>query len=109
MTTYEINYNAWVETIRKAIDDSCPMFTNKVQIMQLSDGNFTYRETAIGLQLLFTGYNEKPGQFKIVSGNITSLKGDNIVITNNVIQPKSDNIFYPVIPFELLRTVETKP
>jgi len=30
VTTYEINYNAWVENIRKAIDDSCPMFTNKV-------------------------------------------------------------------------------
>ena len=77
--------------------------------MQLTDGDFKYRETAIGLQLLFTGYNEKPGQFKIVSGNTTSLKGDNIVITNNVSYAKNDNIFYPAIPFEFLRTVETKP
>ena len=29
-TTYELNYNAWEDTIRKAIDDSCSMFTNKV-------------------------------------------------------------------------------
>ena len=77
--------------------------------MQISDGDFRYRETGIGLQLLFTGYNEKPGQFEILTGNVTSLKADNIVITNNVSYPKSDNIFYPAIPFELLRTVETKP
>ncbi len=29
-TTYELNYNAWEDTIRKAIDDSCSMFTNKI-------------------------------------------------------------------------------
>ena len=108
-TTYEINYNAWEETIKKAIDDSCFMFTNKVQITALDEGEFIYKETAIGLQLLFTGYNGKPGKFKILSGNVTALTGDKIEFTNTVTTNKSDNIFYPAIPFELLRTVETKP
>lgn len=30
INTYELNYNSYVESIRIAIDDSCPMFTNKV-------------------------------------------------------------------------------
>lgn len=108
-TTYEINYNAWEETIRKAIDDSCDKFTNKVQVTALDEDDFRYQETAIGLQLVFAGYNEKPGKFMILSGNVTALTGDKIVFTNTVVNSKSDNIFYPAIPYELLRTVETKP
>jgi hypothetical protein len=45
----------------------------------------------------------------ILSGNVTALTGDKIVFTNTVVNSKSDNIFYPAIPYELLRTVETKP
>ena len=68
-----------------------------------------YKENGVNLLFRFTGLHEKPGQFEIVNTDTTPLTGDNITFLSNVTQPYSTNLFYEPIPFEFLRTYETKP
>lgn len=45
----------------------------------------------------------------IESSNTTALAGDNVTFSSNTTVPFGQNVFYEPIPFEWLRTYETKP
>jgi len=57
----------------------------------------------------FLGLNEDPGQYELISDDASPLQGDNLTFTAETIQPYSSNLFYEPIPFEMLKTFETKP
>lgn len=46
---------------------------------------------------------------KLVGGKDTPLNGYNITSEQRKVVNASDDLFYDVIPFEMLRTYETKP
>lgn len=45
----------------------------------------------------------------MMSGETTPLEGDNIVFNQTKVLNASENLFYDVVPFEMLRTYETEP
>jgi hypothetical protein len=46
---------------------------------------------------------------RIISGEETPLGGENIVYNQTKVVNASTNLFYDVVPFEMLRTYETEP
>jgi len=70
---------------------------------------FSYKENGISFYIRFVGLNEDPAQFEIVTSESDPLKGDLITIKSETIVPYNTNLFYEPIPFEFLKTYETKP
>lgn len=61
------------------------------------------------IRFRFTGLNEDPGQFEIVSSEASPLKATNLVIKGETIYPYGSNLFYNPVPFEFLKTYQDKP
>ena len=61
------------------------------------------------LRFRFSGLNENPGQFSIVSSDSSPLTAKNIVFKAETIYPYGTNLWYNPIPFEFLKTYEEKP
>jgi hypothetical protein len=55
------------------------------------------------------GTNEKHGTFELVQSETDPLQGDNLTFESNMTQDYSSNLFYDPVPFEFLKTYETKP
>ena len=76
-------------------------------------GKYSYVENGISLYVRFIGRNGNNTQMKIVSGVDQPLTGgaDASALEYNAskIIEASSNVFYEVVPFEMLRTYETKP
>ena len=86
--------------------ESCDRVYDKLTLI---DNGLGYRDNGVNWLLRFTGLNENPGQFEIMSSTVTPLTGDNITYSSTTPIPYSTNLFYEPIPFEFLKTYETKP
>jgi hypothetical protein len=91
---------------QKVIMESCDRLYDKIELLETNIG---YRENMIRWNVRFVGLNENPGQFEIISDDTKPLTGDNITFYANTTVPYSTNLFYEPIPFEFLKTYETKP
>lgn len=107
LTTEDIKYNEYYRWIMNAVFKKCPNAYDKLDIWD--SGNFKYRENGIGFYVRFIGSNGNHTQMRIMSGKDTLLGGTNISYYSNVTIPASTNLFYEAVPFEMLRTYETKP
>lgn len=106
-TTREIKYNERLRTVQFIIQQDCHQVREAVEILPLKD--YRYPENGIGMRLRFIGLDYNPGQYTIIPGNVTVLAGVNLVPGATTVVPFGSNIMYEPIPFEMLKTFETKP
>ena len=101
-----IDRPAWIYGVY--ISRDCTGFADKVKVVDTQE----YGTWSIGrsLELIFEGeHGGAPGQFKFIEDEYCSLSGNQITLEQEVTQAAGTNIFYDVIPFEMLRTYETEP
>ena len=87
----------------------CAKLRDKLRVYHRSG---VYSDTSVGVNYMveFNGMNEKPPALKIITNKENPLTGPNIVIaTPKIIVPFGTNLFYEPIPFEMIKTYETKP
>jgi len=96
-------------TVEKRIFTGCDHFVDRVQVKYFN--KYSYQANGIQFLITFRGYDADPGQFEIVlDDDNTSPVRDNLTSAALTISPyRHSTIFYEPIPFELLRTYETKP
>ena len=94
-------------TVEFRINYDCFQMNANVKVEQ--NYKYEYKENGVRFQIRFVGTNTDPGQYEIVTGTNTPLTGQNIVYDQATTVPYSQNLFYEPIPFEMLKTYETKP
>jgi len=95
-------------TIERVVQRSCAALNDKIQVW--SSTEFPYGQNGFGFYIRFAGKNEDPGQFEIISDTDAPLTASGeVALHANTTVPYSDNLFYEPVPFEWLRTYETKP
>jgi hypothetical protein len=104
----DFKYNAHENTVKNAIMNGCSGMREKIEVWR-ARGAHRSSNNGMGFYIRFSGKNNNPGQFKIETSNLTALTGENITFRENTTIPYGDNVFYEPIPFEWLRTYETKP
>jgi len=67
-----------------------------------------YYENGRNLTIDFHGLAADPGQFEIVAYNDTPLPGNNTYFKKTHM-PYNTNLFYDPVPFDMLKTFESKP
>ena len=92
--------------VKTAINEGCDRLYDLTEIYDTVD--FPYQENGRAWLIRFIGLNADPGQFEIVEGKDKPIVG-NITYYSNTTVPYSSNLFYEPVPFEMLRTYETKP
>jgi hypothetical protein len=93
--------------LKYRIEQGCVGMANKVSVTKAS--GFGYNDNGVGYFISYIGKNEDLGQATIVSDDDTPLTGTNISYEANTTIHYSTNLLYEPIPFEWLRTYETKP
>lgn len=94
-------------TVAHRISEECPGFKDKIQVQH----NNTYYDRSLGraFYIRFVGYNDDPGQFEFVSDEDVPITGQDVKFIAQTVTPYGSNLFYEPIPFEMLKTYETKP
>jgi len=105
--TREMAISTHDNTVRWVIMQDCHQVYDTLEVISLPQ--YRYKENGIGLRIRFTGLGYNPGQYTILSGNVTALAGTNLKHKGETVVPFGGNIFYEPIPFEMLKTFETKP
>jgi hypothetical protein len=92
---------------------NCSGIYDKLEIWNA--GKYPYWQNGISLYIRFIGKNGNNTQMRIVSGLDQPLTGGDPADTNAMeyngtkMVEASTNLFYEVVPFEMLRTFETQP
>jgi hypothetical protein len=100
-------YNNWFDIFR-AISEHCAFLRDKIRVID-KGGVFTSGSVGRAFIVEFVGYVGQPPSLKIIPDEDTPLKGKNIKITHDVPVKFGKNLWYEPVPFEMLRTYETKP
>lgn len=105
--TEDMAYDRHALNINLNIMNQCSMMYDR------STGYESYthgwKQNGIDVFIRFSGLNENPGQFELISSEADPLSGDNVTISSTTVQEYSTNLFYQPIPYEFLHTYETKP
>mmetsp|Transcript_41642 Transcript_41642/g.63589 ORF Transcript_41642/g.63589 Transcript_41642/m.63589 type:complete len:360 (+) Transcript_41642:870-1949(+) len=102
-----IAYNSGSNWVNEIVMRSCSKLYDKLEMYEAND--YRYTKNGRSYFVRFIGLNDDPGQFEIIDDPDSPLTGNNITFINETIHPFSHNIFYEPVPYELLRTYETKP
>jgi hypothetical protein len=103
----DIKYSTSENWIANEIMYNCDGLYDRIEV--LNSYRQPYRQNGVDIFIRFLGVNEDPGQFEIMSADDEPLDGGNVTFESLTVQPYSTNIFYEPIPFEMLKTFETKP
>jgi hypothetical protein len=106
-TSTDIPWHNWANWVTQKTMEGCDRFYDRIEMWETRENE--YKENGVGLYVKFQGLNEDPGQFEIMSSDTDPLLGDNIVFTFETVTPYSTNLWYEPVPFEMLKTYETKP
>lgn len=115
--TDPIDVYASLDDIKAAIikNTACPKLRNKFEIIKTNDP-YVYEEDGLNLLLFLEHVNGNLEQFKIIDNENDILQegqepltGVSVDIESSEVQPRGPNIYYKVVPFELLYTDETTP
>lgn len=73
-----------------------------------------YFTNGFDIEIYFEGLNEAPGQYEILPATVkTPISGDTspggFNLSQSTLIQASSNLYYPAVPFEMLRTLETTP
>lgn len=105
--SHDLSVYSNYEHVNDAIMQGCDRLYDLTEVHE--SHHYSYRENGQAWLVRFIGMNAKPGQFEIVPSEVDPLKGGNITYYSNTTVPYSTNLFYEPVPFEMLRTFETKP
>jgi hypothetical protein len=112
-----ISYNANADAVYNAIiaKDKCYDLRNKIEVIQ----RHTWPEDGLDFIINFKYVEETLGQFELVdNGGLTIQDPDldplssedfTIYVWNSELSTRGPNVYYPVIPFEMIFTDETQP
>ena len=109
-----IPWNEWVGNIERKISEGCPNLRNRIRLFEKYD-QYASRSIGRAFYIDFNGYNEDPGQFSIIDDPEDPLVGDvsvndsGLTFEAETIVEYNKNLFFDPIPFEMLKTYETKP
>jgi hypothetical protein len=109
--TREFKYTENEVWIAEIINQDCYQMNDKVNVKILKP--LVYLANAMDLEIHFYGLNSDPAQYSIERAVVGApLSSDPALSggparTGTTTVPKSNNVFFHSIPFELLRTVET--
>jgi len=98
-------FNIW-----RGITEHCDYMKDSIRVWDKP--GFSSPSVGKAFYIDFNGYNENPGQFEIISDLDDPLIGGigvDITFTHETVQEYGKNLFFQPIPFEMLRTYETKP
>ena len=98
---------AWVAGYN--IQHHCDGLYDKVKVHDISSTMFGHSNNGKAFIIDYQGLNADPGQMELVSSDTDPLTGDNLVYNYTTTTAYSTNIFYDVIPFEMLKTYESEP
>jgi hypothetical protein len=103
MTGYSWNFDSKASAahIENMIEGGCPWTRDKILVDAVNE--YGYYENGRAMYIQFVGYNNKPGQFKIVPADLNTT-AYNYTTHQNVTDPFSNDLFYEPIPYEMLRT-----
>jgi hypothetical protein len=104
----DISYNAHENTVKYAIAQHCTGLNDKIEVWK-ARGAYASSSNGIGFYIRYSGKNTDPGQITLESSNVTAVTGENVTYYANTTIPFGQNVFYEPVPFEWLRTYETKP
>lgn len=107
IATDDIKYNDWWRNVQNALFNKCPDMFDKVEVWDSME--YPFRDNGIGLYVRFANSNGPKTQMQILPGVDDPLTGEELEFRSIKVVPASDNLYYDVVPFEMLRTVETKP
>ena len=105
----KFKYDYKMDSVQRAIIEGCRSFVDRIQV--LDTYRFGYNENGREFLLTFRGYDADPGQFELELDESNDLYGigGQTKETVTIQEYSHKNVFYEPIPFELLRTYETKP
>lgn len=106
--TDDIGYGWGEYWVKRKMEEKCSKMYDKIEVWWAS-ASFSYTQNGLGFFIRYVGKNEPVGQAYIVSSPNSPLGGDNLTFYSNVTIPYGVNLFYDVVPFEMLRTYETEP
>lgn len=90
------------------IEYDCPNMWNKVQSVK-DTTNFVHHSVGVAAWIRFRGYKGEISQFEFVDGDPTPISPSNTTQNNSIYAVKGATLFYEPIPFEQMKTYETKP
>jgi hypothetical protein len=70
---------------------------------------YGYKENGISFFVDFIGLNYDVKELEVISSEDQPLTGKNLTFNVTTLRKYSSNLFYGPIPFEMLKTIETKP
>lgn len=105
--TKDMPQNHHIVWVNQRIMEDCPGFNDKTEI--LDTRNSKKNTAGRGMWIHFKGLDANPGQFQIVNSEEDPLRGDDFKLEYNTVLPYSTNLFYDPVPYEFLKTFETKP
>jgi len=88
----------------------CAKSYDKVQVWW-DRNSFSMSKNGIAFYIRYIGKNEPVGLASIISGEVRPLLAnpETLVSYSKVTIPYGQNLFFEPIPFEMLKTYETKP
>jgi len=113
LTTEDIKLDEQPRWIAEKIFKNCSGYYDRIDVWRAE--TFDYVDNGIGLFLRFIGRNGDHAKMKIVSGvdvpltQGSTVSADQLEYNSTKVVNASKSLFYESIPFEMLRTHETKP
>lgn len=104
----DISYSDNIFWVKYKVQRSCPSLMDKIEMWE-AGGVFDTKSQGRSIYIRFTGKTEPQGLYSFTSGLDTPLGGTNVQFHSNVSIPFNNNLFYEPVPFDMLRTYETKP
>ena len=83
--------------------------TSYDKILFEEGGKYDYYENGRSYYVTFEGLNFDPAQLEIIDSTEKPLTATDIKFNMTTVTPFSTNLWYEPIPFEFLKTYETKP
>lgn len=93
--------------VKSNIEQGCEGLLDKLVIK--SANLYPYSANGLSFYVDFDGVNYDPAPFEILSSDVTPLTGDDIKFNVTTPVPFGQTLFYDPVPFEFLKTYETKP
>ena len=106
--TRSMKFNTNQKWVRRYLMEDCEL-NEKLEIYSNEGDKSDYKDNGLNFMLRFTDSDNKSldnGAFEIIIGELENV---GIVSETEEVVPLSSKIFYENIPFEMLKTVETRP
>lgn len=103
----EISWHHWSTAVGLRVFWGCSQVNDKIQFTE--GGKYVYKQNGVSFFVDFEGLNYDVEKLEIVPVEEYPMLGTNVTFNTTVLRPYGTNLFYEPIPFEMLKTFETKP